>query len=130
MPDSEGDGRYDYTRPWELTSQTLEMQRRQEADMAPQWYPAVVPSPDPYEMLPPMYGYRTEELNITDILDGVSSRLRRLACPRFPAIRPVRPAGLLRGNNAPDRDGRWRRNIKACHNEFEREGEQCLSRAV
>lgn len=75
MPDSEGDGRYDYTRPWELTSQTLEMQRRQEADMAPQWYPAVVPSPDPYEMLPPMYGYRTEELNITDILDGVSSRL-------------------------------------------------------
>jgi hypothetical protein len=72
VPDSEGDGRYGYQKPWELTSQTLEMQRRQEA---PSWYPAVVPSPDPYDMVPPMYGYRTEELNITDILDGVSSRL-------------------------------------------------------
>jgi hypothetical protein len=75
VPDSEGDGVYARQKPWELTSQTLEMQRRQEADVAPNWYPAVVPSPDPYEMIPPMYGYRTEELNITDILDGVSSRL-------------------------------------------------------
>jgi hypothetical protein len=76
VPDSEGDGRYSYTRPWELTSQTLEMQRRTDADTAPNWYPAVVPSPDPEQMIPPTYGYRTEELGISDILGGVTSRLQ------------------------------------------------------
>ena len=75
MPDSQ-DGRYSYQRPWELTSQTLEMQRREAADDAPQWYPAIVPQPDPYAMVPPMYGYRTQELTITDILDGDYSRLQ------------------------------------------------------
>lgn len=74
MMDSQ-DGVYN-RRPWELTSQTLEMYRRQDADMAPSWYPPVVPSPDPYAMLPPMYGYRTEELGIDDILDGNYSRLQ------------------------------------------------------
>jgi hypothetical protein len=76
VPDSEGDGRYSYQKPWELTSQTLEMQRRQTADAAPPWYPAIVPQPDPAEMVPPMYGYRTEELGIDDILDGVYTRLQ------------------------------------------------------
>jgi hypothetical protein len=72
---NEGDGRYSYQAPWELTSTTLEMQRRQQADVAPAWYPAIVPQPDPREMVPPMYGYRTSELTISDILNGYSSRL-------------------------------------------------------
>jgi hypothetical protein len=75
VPDSQ-DGVYARQKPWELTSQTLEMQRRQDADVAPQWYPAIVPQPDPYAMIPPMYGYRIEELSISDILDGIGSRLQ------------------------------------------------------
>jgi hypothetical protein len=89
VPDSEGDGRYSYSRPWELTSQTLEMQRRQQADAAPPWYPSIVPTPDAPQpglpgaremvranMVPPEFGYRTEELGISDILDGIGSRLQ------------------------------------------------------
>jgi hypothetical protein len=76
VPDSEGDGVYARQKPWELTSQTLEMQRRGDADTAPNWYPAIVPQPDPEEMVPPMYGYRTAELGISDILNGVYTRLQ------------------------------------------------------
>jgi hypothetical protein len=72
----QADGRYSYTRPWELTSQTLEMQRRLDADVAPNWYPAIVPVPDARDMVPPMYGYRTTELGIADILDGTYSRVQ------------------------------------------------------
>lgn len=74
MPESQ-DGIY-ARRPWELTSQSLELYRRQDADLAANWYPAVVPQPDPRAMVPPMYGYRTEELGIDDILDDVYSRLQ------------------------------------------------------
>ena len=74
MPEPQ-DGVYN-RRPWELTSQSLELFRRQEADIAPNWYPAVIPQPDPYAMLPPMYGYRTEELGIDDILNDVYSKLQ------------------------------------------------------
>jgi hypothetical protein len=75
VPDS-ADGHYSYTRPRELTSQTLEAYRRQDADAAPPWYPAVIPQPDPYAMVPPMYGYRTEELGIGDILNAAYTRLQ------------------------------------------------------
>lgn len=69
------DGVYN-RRPWELTSQTLEMYRRQDADMAPSWSPPVPPQPDPQAMIPPAYGYSTAELTIDDILDGNYSRLQ------------------------------------------------------
>lgn len=74
MPDSQ-DGVY-ARRPWELTNQTLELDRRLDADIAPPWYPPVVPQPDPYQMVPPVYGYRTQELGIQDLLDGVFTRLQ------------------------------------------------------
>ncbi len=74
MPDSQ-DGVY-ARRPWELTSQTLELYRREWVDDADQWYPPVVPQPDPEMMVPPMYGYRTQELTIYDILNDVYSRLQ------------------------------------------------------
>lgn len=86
------DGRYSYQQPWELTSQTLELQRRQAADVAPPWYPAVVPQPDPRAMVPPLYGYRTEELGIADILDGAYSRLQ---------ASPARDASLLDWSGQP-----------------------------
>jgi hypothetical protein len=76
-------------RPWELTSQTLELYRREQADDADQWYPPVMPSPDALlpglpgareqvraAMVPPEYGYRTAELTIDDILNDVYSRLQ------------------------------------------------------
>jgi hypothetical protein len=63
-------------RPWELTSQTLELNRREDADVEPQWIPPVPVAMDPYEMVPPAYGYRTEELGIDDILDNVGSKLQ------------------------------------------------------
>lgn len=91
MPDH-ADGVYARQRPWELTSQTLEMFRREQADNAPQWAPDVVPVPDAAQpglpgaremvrenMVPPMYGYRTQELGIDDILDGAYSRLQASA---------------------------------------------------
>ena|ERR1700689_2153167 len=71
----QADGVY-YRRPWELTSQTLELNRREDADMAPQWVTPVPFAEDPYEMVPPMYGYRTEELGIDDILKNIGSRLQ------------------------------------------------------
>lgn len=69
------DGVYARQHPWELTSQTLEMQRREWADDAQSWYAPVVPQPDAHDMVPPMYGYRTTELGIDDILNDVYSRL-------------------------------------------------------
>lgn len=72
---AQADGKY-YRYPWELTQQTLELYRRLDADEAPHWQPSVPVASDPYEMVPPMYGYRTEELGIDDILDNVGSRLQ------------------------------------------------------
>ena len=74
MPENQ-DGLY-YRRPWELTGQSLDAFMREVADTAAPWYPAVIPQPDPRAMVPPMYGYRTEELGINDILDGAYSRLQ------------------------------------------------------
>jgi len=64
-----------YKRPWELTSQSLSTMRIEWADVADQWFPPVPPKTDPHKMVPPMYGYRTDELGIADVLDGVFSRL-------------------------------------------------------
>ena len=74
MPDA-ADGVYNH-KPWELTSQTLEEYRREDADAEPSWLPPVPVRPDPYEMVPPMFGYRTEELGIRDILGNIGSRLQ------------------------------------------------------
>ena len=88
MPEAQ-DGVYSRQHPWELTSQTLEMYRRQDADNAPQWSPPVPPRPDMLQpglpgaraqvraaMVPPLTGYATAELGIDDILDGAYSRLQ------------------------------------------------------
>jgi hypothetical protein len=76
------DGQYDYTRPgqavydrpWQLTSEALSNARTW-WNASPPWYPAVPATNNPQEMIPPRYGYRTEELTISDVLNGVSSRL-------------------------------------------------------
>lgn len=39
------------------------------------WYPPVPIRPNPEAMVPPKFGYRTEELGIQDVLNGVYSRV-------------------------------------------------------
>jgi len=64
-------GQY-YERPWALTSQALAGARTW-WNASPPWYP---PKPGPGQaMIPPRYGYRTTELTVDDVLNGVYSRL-------------------------------------------------------
>lgn len=69
------DGQYGYDKPWQLTSEWIAAERTWN-QASPPWHPDIPARPDPYEMIPPRFGYRSEELNITDILDGVMSRLQ------------------------------------------------------
>jgi hypothetical protein len=69
------DGKYDYTRPgsgpvdkpWQLTAEALSNARTW-WNNGPPWSPAIPRTSDPHEMIPPRYGYRTEELTIEDVL--------------------------------------------------------------
>lgn len=69
------DGNYDYSRPWQLVSEDIAGERAWNNN-GPSWAPPVMPVLDPYQMIPPMYGYRTEELTINDLLDDVFTRLQ------------------------------------------------------
>jgi hypothetical protein len=112
-------------RPWELTSQTLEQYRVEEASQTDPWVPPMVPSQsaDPFAgahlplqetnvrrnnrsengsfnlgssdghgrvspsgqgdtyMVPPKYGWRSQELGLDDIMHGVMSKLDDPANP-------------------------------------------------
>ena len=74
MPDAQ-DGNYDYSRPWQLLSETIAGDRTWHNN-GPSWSPPVQPVLDAHQMIPPTYGYRTEELTIYDVLDNVFSRLQ------------------------------------------------------
>jgi hypothetical protein len=76
MTDTTG-GVYSEQHPWELTSQTLEVQRRQDANYLPAWMPPVPVQPDPANMIPPRYGYSTEEPTLSDVVSGQYTRIMR-----------------------------------------------------
>jgi hypothetical protein len=69
------DGNYDYSRPWQLMAEDIADDRIGNNN-GPSWSPPVTPVLNPYQMIPPTYGYRTQELTIYDVLDNVCSRLQ------------------------------------------------------
>ena len=69
------DGQYQYDRPWQLLSERIATDRAWQ-NASPPWASPVVPTADPQQMIPPMYGYRSTELTIYDVLDNVYSRLQ------------------------------------------------------
>ena|SRR5271170_3480096 len=71
------DGVYSQQHPWELTSQTLEMYRRQDAEALPTWRPPIRQQPDPYAMIPPRYGWTTEEMSFSDVISAEYTRVER-----------------------------------------------------
>lgn len=84
-------GQYDQSRPWQLTSETLAAERTWHNN-GPSWTPEITTVQPPmlwqdadewiraYDC-PPVYGYRSTELGIDDILDGNYSRLSSQATP-------------------------------------------------
>ena len=70
-------GVYSEQHPWELTSQTLELYRRQDSEALPGWHAPIEAEPDPYAMIPPRYGYAMQEPSFTDVITGEYTRLDR-----------------------------------------------------
>lgn len=68
-------GVYDTNSMGNKANNEMAMRATLGLDMGPTWHSPVPIRPDPYQMVPPMYGYRTEELGIQDILNGVYSRV-------------------------------------------------------
>jgi hypothetical protein len=70
------DGQYGYDRPWQLFSETLASRRMD--NNGPSWYPQVPPSPNPYDMIPPRFGWTVyaDQPTIEDVLDNVFTRLQ------------------------------------------------------
>lgn len=73
----EQSGVYSEQHPWELTSQTLEMNRRQDSEALPIWQAPIQPQPDPQMMIPPRYGYVNTELTFSDVITGEYTRIER-----------------------------------------------------
>lgn len=73
MPEYQ-DSQYSYDKPWQLTSEALSNARTW-WQASPPWYPPTPTSSNPYEMVPPRFGYRDTELTVNDVLEGVYSRL-------------------------------------------------------
>lgn len=82
---------YAYQAPWQSNQERLVS----EALMYASTTTGEPPRFDPYDLVPPRFGYATEELTIMDILNGTMSRLQKgHAADAMPTDFSGTPAGI------------------------------------